>query len=41
MIKYFTQFFHVLIIAGFLLAATGCGYKAPPTYVDDKQEVSK
>ncbi|WP_164969307.1 lipoprotein [Halarcobacter anaerophilus] len=41
MTKYFIQFFHVVIIAGILLSLSGCGYKAPPTYVDDKQEVSK
>ncbi|KLE08957.1 hypothetical protein AF79_07025 [Aliarcobacter butzleri L354] len=39
MTKYFTNFFHTLIIASFILSFSGCGYKADPIYVSsDKQE---
>ena len=49
MTKYFINFFHTLIIAGFILSFSGCGYKGPPVYVDEdiqsqqqnKKEVSK
>jgi len=33
MTKYFINFFHVLIIASFILSFSGCGYKADPIYV--------
>ena len=35
MTKYFIQFFHTLIIAGFILSFNGCGYKGDPKYVED------
>ena len=48
MTKYFTNFFHTLIIAGFILSFSGCGYKDTPTYLapdssiaNNNQEVSK
>jgi len=34
---YFTRFFHIGIISIFL---AGCGYKAPPTWKEKKQEVN-
>ena len=42
MIKYFVNFFHGLIIAGFILSFNGCGYKGDPVYVpsDSKTEQS-
>jgi len=48
MTKYFIQFFHMLIIASFILSFSACGYKGAPVYVSDKtteiknnKEVSK
>ena len=48
MTKYFINFFHTLIIAGFILSFSGCGYKDNPIYlapdssaVQSNQEVSK
>jgi len=37
MIQNFTNIFHVAIITISLLVFTGCGYKADPTYQDEKQ----
>jgi len=34
MTKYFIQFFHTLIISGFILSFSGCGYKGDPVYID-------
>ena len=35
-IKNFISFFHIVIIASFLLTVgfSGCGYKTPPAWVD-------
>ena len=33
MTKYFINFFHTLIIAGFILSFSGCGFKDDPVYV--------
>lgn len=41
MTKNFIQFFHVVIIAGILLSANGCGYKGDPVYVKTQKEVKK
>ena len=48
MTKYFIQFFHTVIIAGFVLSFSACGYKGDPVYVSDntakikiKKETSK
>ena len=42
MTKYFTNFFHTLIIAGVLFSFSGCGYKADPIYApSDKQETKQ
>ncbi len=48
MTKYFINFFHGLIIAGFILSFSGCGYKADPIYIkkdvqaeQNNKEVSK
>jgi hypothetical protein len=41
MTKNFINFFHAIIIAGFILSFSGCGYKAPPVYVEDNKEISK
>lgn len=51
MTKYFINFFHMLIVAGFILSFSGCGYKGDPVYISpdssidqnnqDNQEVSK
>ena len=48
MTKYFVNFFHGLIIAGFILSLSGCGYKGDPIYIkkdssteQNIQEVSK
>ena len=48
MTKYFINFFHGLIIAGFILSFSGCGYKGDPIYVkkdvqaeQNNKEVSK
>jgi hypothetical protein len=38
MTKYFINFFHGLIIAGFILSFSGCGYKDDPKYI--QQEIS-
>lgn len=40
MTKYFINFFHALIIAGFILSFSGCGYKADPVYVPDGSNVA-
>jgi len=41
MSKYFSNFFHALIIASFLSLLSGCGYKADPVYVpNDNQQTS-
>jgi len=34
----FSGIFHKLIIAMFLLGLSGCGYKAPPFYLEDAPE---
>ena len=36
--NYFSSIFHLLIIAMFLLGLSGCGYKAPPVYLEDAPE---
>ena len=36
--NYFSGIFHKLIIAMFLLGLSGCGYKAPPFYLEDAPE---
>jgi len=36
--NYFSSIFHLLIIAMFLLGLSGCGYKAPPFYLEDAPE---
>ena len=36
--NYFSSIFHLLIIAMFLLGLSGCGYKAPPIYLEDAPE---
>ncbi|MGB1227371.1 MAG: hypothetical protein ACPG9K_05710 [Poseidonibacter sp.] len=41
MTKYFIQFFHTLIIAGFILSFNGCGYKGDPVYVEGKAPIVK
>ncbi|WP_404317916.1 hypothetical protein [Malaciobacter canalis] len=41
MIKNCRNFFHIAIIAVFLLALNGCGYKANPVYDDNKIEAKK
>ncbi|CAM3588967.1 MULTISPECIES: hypothetical protein [Arcobacter] len=41
MTKYFINFFHGLIIAGFILSFSGCGYKADPVYVPSKSSVEE
>ena len=33
MTKYFINFFHMLIVAGFILSFSGCGYKDDPKYI--------
>jgi predicted small lipoprotein YifL len=40
MSKNFAGIFHAVIITLFLLSLSGCGYKAPPVYVDDTKAVS-
>ncbi|WP_298753148.1 hypothetical protein [uncultured Arcobacter sp.] len=40
MSKNFVSIFHAVIITLFILSFSGCGYKAPPVYVDDTKEVS-
>ncbi|SFV70011.1 hypothetical protein MNB_SM-5-951 [hydrothermal vent metagenome] len=35
-IKNIANIFHLLIIAGFFLGLSGCGYKADPYYEDKK-----
>jgi len=32
----YKQIYHTLIIAGFILSFSGCGYKGDPVYVADK-----
>ncbi len=41
MCKNIINFFHAVIIAGVLLSLSGCGYKAPPVYVDDTKKEQK
>ncbi|MGM0519692.1 MAG: hypothetical protein ACQERD_08640 [Campylobacterota bacterium] len=41
MTKYFIQFFHAVIIAGFVLSFVGCGYKAPPVFEHEQQKEIK
>ncbi len=45
MTKYFVNFFHGLIIAGFILSFSGCGYKDNPKYISkdssNQKEISK
>ncbi|MDY3204660.1 MAG: hypothetical protein RBR70_06280, partial [Arcobacter sp.] len=41
MTKYFINFFHTLIIAGFILSFNGCGYKGDPIYLQSDSSVSQ
>ena len=41
MTKYFINFFHGLIIAGFILSFSGCGHKGPPVYSPDGASTTK
>ncbi|MDD3007949.1 MAG: hypothetical protein PHQ70_03655 [Arcobacter sp.] len=41
MTKYFINFFHTLIIAGFILSFSGCGYKDDPIYLQSDSSVSQ
>lgn len=41
MTKYFINFFHTLIIAGFILSFSGCGYKDNPIYLAPDSSVAK
>lgn len=38
MSKNIIKFFHILIISGFILVSSGCGYKGPPKYVPSTTE---
>lgn len=39
MTKYFTNFFHALIVASFILSFSGCGWKGDPIYVSPEQKI--
>ncbi|MDD4329302.1 MAG: hypothetical protein PHD79_05055 [Aliarcobacter sp.] len=41
MTKYFINFFHGLIIAGFILSFSGCGYKGDPVYIQEDSSVKQ
>ena len=41
MTKYFINFFHTLIIAGFILSFSGCGYKGDPIYVKKDAQIEQ
>jgi len=41
MTKYFINFFHALIIAGFILSFSGCGYKDDPIYLPKDTQVAQ
>lgn len=41
MTKYFTNFFHIAIIAGILLSINGCGYKGDPVYTNKDTKIEK
>jgi predicted small lipoprotein YifL len=41
MTKYFINFFHTLIIAGFILSFSGCGYKGDPIYIKKDAQIEQ
>ncbi len=41
MTKYFINFFHTLIVAGFILSFSGCGYKGDPIYIKKDAQVEQ
>ena len=41
MTKYFINFFHTLIIAGFILSFSGCGYKDNPIYLPTDSSIEQ
>ena len=40
MTKNIVKFFHVVIIATFLLCFSGCGYKGDPVYLDKSSKAT-